>query len=171
MTGCCAQPPAPAAAAAWAAAQPSPAGSHLLDKDSKFQPLSRLPAAAQPTPCVTGAVPRGASILLIKQPWIGLILDGRKSLEIRSQACNKRERIYLAESGGGGIVLGSVELVRCLGPLRRDEWTSRATEHCVAGDKLPYGCFTYAWEMRKPIRFSTPVPYHHKQGVVVWAKV
>ena len=76
----------------------------------------------------------------------------------------------LALSGGGGIVLGSVEFVRCHGPLTRDEWVSGANRHCVAGSSLPYGSSTYAWEMASPVRFHTPVPYEHKQGVVVWAK-
>ena len=79
-------------------------------------------------------VPAGASILIIQQPWIGLILDGRKTLEIRGKFCYKRgERIYLALSGGGGILLGSVEFVGCHGPLSRDEWAAKAQQHCVAG--------------------------------------
>lgn len=122
---------------------------------------------------VQGAVPPGASILIIQEPWIGLILAGRKTLEIRGTVCNKRvgERIYLALSGGGGIVVGSAEFAGCAGPLSSDEYASRATEHCVAGAKLPYGGHTYAWAMRKPVRFSEPVRYLHKSGVVVWAKM
>ena len=141
------------------------------EPNSKFKPLAKLPNAQQPTPCIEGKVPAGASILIIQRPWIDLILDGRKSLEVRGKFCKKeRERIYLALSGGGGIILGSVEFVRSHGPLSRDEWASLATKHCVAGDALPYGSSTFAWEVAKPIRFSTPVPYHHKPGIVVWAK-
>ena len=127
--------------------------------------------AAKATPSADGRVPKGASILIIQEPWINLILDGRKTFEIRGRHCKKEhERIYLALSGGGGIVLGSVEFVRCHGPLTRDEWVSGANRHCVAGSSLPYGSSTYAWEMASPVRFHTPVPYEHKQGVVVWAK-
>ena len=117
-------------------------------------------------------VPRGASILIIREPWIGLILDGHKTLEIRGTKCNKSEghHIYLALSGGGGVIVGAVTFVACHGPLSRSEYTARAEEHCVAGDALPYGASTYAWEVRSPVRFSSPVAYHHKQGVVVWAK-
>ena len=68
-------------------------------------------------------MPKGSSILIIQQPWIDLILDGRKTLEIRGRPCKKeRERIYLALSGGGGIVTGSVDYVRCHGPLSNSEW-------------------------------------------------
>ena len=137
----------------------------------KFKPLAALPSAAKPTPCVKGTVAKDSSILIIQEPWIDLILDGRKTLEIRGKPCKKqRERIYVALSGGGGIILGSVEFVRCHGPLSSSQWESMAQQHCVGGGKLPYGSSTYAWEMRSPIKFEEPVRYEHKQGIVVWAK-
>ena len=117
-------------------------------------------------------VPRGASILIIRNPWIDLILDGHKTFEIRGRRCNKPEgeRIYLALSGGGGVVLGAATFVACHGPLSRAEYASRADGHCVAGDTLPYSA-TYAWEVRSPERFRSPVAYSHKPGAVVWAKM
>ena len=75
----------------------------------------------------------------------------------------------LALSGGGGILLGSVSFKACHGPLSRAEWAARGEQHCVAGDALPYGSSTHAWELVQPQRFRTPVPYHHKPGIVVWA--
>ena len=74
-----------------------------------------------PRTCAS-VTPRGASILIIQQPWIDLILDGHKTLEIRSTRCNKPEgeRIYLALSGGGGVILGYVTFVACRGPLSRE---------------------------------------------------
>ena len=115
----------------------------------------------------------GASILIIQRPWIDLILDGHKTLEIRGKPCNKsNERIYLALSGGGGVVIGSVTFAKCHGPLSRAEWAARGEQHRVAGDSvLPYGGSTYAWELVKPVRFKQPVVYKHKPGVVVWAKM
>ena len=102
-----------------------------------------------------------------------LILEGRKTLEIRGRACKKPvgERIYLARSGGGGVVLGSVEFAGCLGPLSRDEYAARRSEHCVAGAGLPYGESTYAWSVRLPRLFARPVAYSHRQGCVVWARM
>ena len=140
---------------------------------AKFVPLNVIPPAAVPTPVVAGAVPAGASILIIQQPWLGLILDGRKSLEIRGRVCQKQpgERIYLALSGGGGIVMGSAEYTGCLGPLSNAEYASKARQHCVAGGKLPYGASTYAWGVSKPERFAQPVPYRHRHGCVIWARM
>ena len=83
----------------------------------------------------------------------------------------KGERIYLALSGAGGIVIGSVEFVACHGPLSAAEYAKRASQHCVAGSTLPYGGKTYAWEVRAPERFAQPVRYPHRQGCVIWAKM
>ena len=136
----------------------------------KFKPR-KITKCAVKTPMVEGKVPKGASILIIQRPWIDLLLDGHKTLEIRGQACTSKvgKRIYLALSGGGGIILGSVYFKACHGPFDKAEWLARAEQHCVDGDKLPYGGRTHAWEFVEPQRFRAPVPYLVKPGVVVWA--
>ena len=150
----------------------SPAAKLKKTQEPKFRPLANISAAVKKTPSVDGRVPAGASILIIQEPWISLILDGKKTFEIRGRFCTKqKERIYLALSGGGGIILGSAMFVRCHGPFSRDEYADASGRHCVAGSALPYGLSTYAWELASPVRFNTPVPYHHKHGVVVWAKM
>jgi hypothetical protein len=46
-------------------------------------------------------VPKGASILIIQEPWVSLILNGHKTFEIRGRNCKKSpgKRIYIALSG------------------------------------------------------------------------
>jgi hypothetical protein len=137
----------------------------------KFRPRP-IPKVDHKVPVVNGHVPSGASILIIQRPWIDLILSGHKTLEIRGQKCSKvGERIYLALSGGGGVILGSAYFAACHGPLNRAEWMARADSHCVAGEALPYGGNTHAWELTKVNRFTNPVGYVQKQGTVVWAKM
>jgi len=137
----------------------------------KFHPLPNLKKVDHNVPIVDGIVPRGSTILIIQQPWIGLLLDGHKTLEIRGQACKKPkgEKVHLALSGGGGIILGQMTFVASHGPLSRAEYKARCERHCVWGDTLPYGSSTYAWEFKGPMRFRRPVPYVHQQGCVVWA--
>lgn len=77
----------------------------------------------------------------------------------------------MALSGGGGVVLGSAEFTGCVELGTTNEYEARAHDHCVAGSTLPYGGSTYGWGLRAPMRFAQPVPYHHKKGVVVWAKM
>jgi hypothetical protein len=169
---------APAAAAVPAkrtrqyASLPRPASAirkAVKKKESKFKPIAQLPAATQMVQTTAGEVLNGASILIVQEPWIELILDAIKTLEIRGRGSLKSgQRILLAKAGGGGVVLGSVEFVRCVGPLSRSAWADARMQHCVDGP-LPYGASTYVWELAAPIRFTTPIQYTHKHGCVVWA--
>ena len=153
-----------------AALTPREAPPSTAKSNPKFKPRP-ISKKIIPKPLVDGHVPRGSSILIIQRPWIDLILDGYKTLEIRGKACTTKvgKRVYLALSGGGGIVLGSVDFVACHGPLSRAEWAARGDEHCVGGDALPYGASTHAWEFQRPKKFKEPVPYVTRQGCVVWA--
>jgi len=149
-----------------------PAAVAAKKPESKFKPRA-IKKVNHNVPVVDGVVPKGASILIIQEPWVSLILDGHKSFEIRGRICNKPrgEKIYIALSGGGGIVVGAATFVACHGPLSKAEYAAAGERHCVAGEALPYGGSTYAWELTKPVRFRTPIPYNHKRGVVVWAKM
>ena len=141
---------------------------------SKFKSLLQPSSSPdQSVPAVVGAVPSGASILIIQHPWISLILDGKKTWEIRGKPCNKArgDKVYLALSGAGGAILGSATFVACHGPLTSSQYGDASQRHRVAGAALPYGASTYAWELKLPRRFKEPVRYHHKPGAVVWAKM
>ena len=142
-------------------------------KNSKFKPCfhpSTFNASVEIVDYCS--VPSGSDILLIQAPWLGLILDGRKTWEIRGQICRKSDglRIYLALPGAGGVILGSVNFVKCCGPLSQQEYTASRERHLIAGDDLPYAS-TYAWEFNSPKRFRTPVTYRQKKGVVTWQKM
>ena len=144
--------------------RPAPA-----EKKSKFKVLAGIPAATKPTPCVARKVPSGAAILKVQRPWIDLILDGRKTWEIRGQrSCKPPQDIFLAPSGEGGIIIGSVKFVRCIGPLSREQWKD-AAKHCVGGTALPYGRNTFAWEVKDPVRFPEPAPFANESGPVTWS--
>ena len=117
----------------------------------RFVPISNLRPVRAHTPIQSGHVPKGASILIIKKQWLELILAGQKTLEIRGMKSLKRKRIYLAASGGGGFVLGSVEMVDCLLIESAQDWLDKSSAHCVAGDKLPYPA-TFGYVLMSPPR-------------------
>jgi len=148
----------------------SPNWAQALKKadDSKFRPLPDIVRAGPGLAVVEGHVPDDATILVIQWPWIDLILDGIKSLEVRGKVCMREpgERIYLACSGLGGYLLGTVTFVKCHGPLTKAEWAATRMQHCVDGDDRPYGDSTYAYEFTKPERFSNPLQYTAKRGWV-----
>jgi len=82
--------------------------------------------------------------LIIRQPWIDLILSGEKVLEMRSKRTNIRGEIGLFQSGSG-LILGTCNLTNCIGPL--------------------------PIQARDVQRFEEPIPYKHSRGAVVWVNL
>ena len=115
-------------------------------------------------------VPQGASILIVKKQWLDLILDGEKTMEIRGRLCRKEpSTIFLAQSAAGGKIMGSVYLHGSSDPLSSAEWKALRAQHRVPGPRMYKR--TYAWRLSSAYRFPNPIPYTHKQGSVVWAKM
>lgn len=108
--------------------------------------------------------------LVVREPWISLLLDGAKTWELRGGATNIRGRIGLIGSGTG-LVLGEAFLTGCRGPLSREELAGSVDKHRVAFDwlscRLPYRN-THAWELGQARRYEHPVQYRHPQGAVIW---
>ncbi|PSR23395.1 MAG: hypothetical protein C7B45_03535 [Sulfobacillus acidophilus] len=109
--------------------------------------------------------------LIIRQPWIDLILNGRKRWEIRGQATTMRGRIALIQSGSG-LVVGTVDLVDCLA-LTPDDYYEAEPFHGIPQPidcPLPYPRI-YAWVLARPHRFAVPIAYRHPQGAVIWVNL
>jgi len=107
--------------------------------------------------------------LVIKSPWIELILDGKKTWEVRSRATAVRERIALIRSKSGQI-FGTAELVACHGPFSREQMMVERDKHQVPPERMSevdYEHF-YAWELKNVRRFERPVAYKHPAGAVIW---
>ena len=110
--------------------------------------------------------------LLIRHPWIDLILDGKKCWEIRGSATTVRGTIGLVPSGSGTIV-GVCDLVNCIGPLTAEQFRKNASKAGIRPSEAKLGWYrqTYAWVMAKPRRLSRPVPYRHPPGAVIWVRL
>lgn len=121
-------------------------------------------------------IDRTIPALTLQQPWVELILSGRKTLEVRSIGTNKRGRVLLYASRrvsthpaaspmlAGlsdtplplGKVVGSV-VVRGCRPAVRDDVPGA----CVAWEHLEG---LVVWELAEPLRWEEPlaadrVPY------------
>ena len=89
--------------------------------------------------------------LVVRRPWVDLIVDGVKTWELRGSATRIRGAIALIEAGTGTIV-GTARLVG------------------VEEGDLPYAQ-TYAWVLRGARRLPSPVPYDHPSGAVIWVRL
>lgn len=116
-------------------------------------------------------VPSKLRGLLIRQPFIDWILDGKKTWEIRGSATAVRGPIALLQSGSGTIV-GTCELIDVEGPLTAKKLRANAKrlneKASELGDDLYYGDHTFAWVLAKARRLKKPVSYDHPPGAVIW---
>jgi len=113
---------------------------------------------------------RHHAALVVKSPWSKLILDGKKTWEIRSQKTHIRGLVKLAESGSGKL-LGQVRVVDCL-KIKRSEFSKHVRKHRVASLKDTLGYHTiYAWVLKDAVRYVRPPRYEHPSGAVIWVKL
>lgn len=111
--------------------------------------------------------------LVIQQPWVGMIADGKKSWEMRTRQTRLRGWIALLEQGSGQIV-GVAYLKASLPKLRLNVHHLHYRNHRVKPDlsKKSYaGKYLFPWVLHKAIRLPKPMKYKHPNGAVTWVKL
>ncbi len=111
--------------------------------------------------------------LVIRTPWINMILAGTKSWEMRSKLTHIRGRIALIRAGSG-LIVGSAELVDCLPALSLEQMRQTQGFHGIPDDQLASAFeanWTTPWVLRNVEVLATPKPYQHKSGAVKWVHV
>ncbi|MGM0842842.1 MAG: ASCH domain-containing protein [Bacillota bacterium] len=109
--------------------------------------------------------------LIVKSPWIELILEGKKTWEIRGSNTNIRGTIALIKSGSG-MVYGEVNLNDCKELTLKDYQVSNEFHRVQSENSqaLPYKK-TYAWVLEKPQIYEEPIPYKHPMGAIIWVNL
>ena len=105
--------------------------------------------------------------LVIRSPWVEMILAGTKCWELRKAATNIRGRIALIR-GGSGLVVGTAELVDCIGPMSRAQLSREYEKHRAPDARLQESGYEYAWVLQSVHALRPPVPYPHPSGAVIW---
>ena len=111
--------------------------------------------------------------LIIDRPHIGRILSGDKTWEMRTTRTQQRGRIALIQKSSG-TVIGTADLVDCIGPLTREELLQNLSKHLAGVDLVVRGDidkWKFAWVMRDPKLFARPVSYRHPSGAVIWVNL
>ncbi|NBN77690.1 hypothetical protein GWI72_05340 [Microvirga tunisiensis] len=110
--------------------------------------------------------------LVIRDPWIEHILQGRKDWEMRAQKTSTRGWFGLIRQGSGTVV-GLARLVDCGPALTLDEMIAAHDHHCISEAEIRSGKvarWVIPWKLEDVRKLDRPVPYEHKNGAVTWVK-
>jgi hypothetical protein len=108
--------------------------------------------------------------LIIADPWIGYILDGSKTWEMRSSSTSFRGWFGLIRKGTG-CVYGVARLVDVGSPLDPGEMLRTLEKHRIPADLIASGevaKWNTPWAIADVRRLPKPVPYVHRSGAVTW---
>lgn len=159
--------------------QPQTPRSRLKTEDPHLSYHS-LPAAFSLCPLVgLGQVKMPGMGLIVKQPWADLIVDARKSWELRGSASMKRERIAIVQAGS---IIGEVNMVGCVKIAeRREDWFYQCLLpmpldhykdcHHVSDFSMFKYKSIFAWVFNHPYRYIRPRKIDQKRGAIVWVKL
>lgn len=123
-------------------------------------PLDTRPAVADSHHATELAATAGVGVAC-RAPWARLLVTGIKTLEVRPTTCLKRQRILVAQSASGGLIVGSVEVMGSSIVESDAQWRRLSSLHCVALEERPFGSRTHVWSLANPIAFSAPLHYSH----------
>ena len=136
---------------------------------------NRMQASVVPRKCNAGR-PRTKDdelILLIRQPWLELILSGEKTWEVRSMPTNIRHRILLAEPGTG--MCSGQAIIDDVIEIERADFASYAHLHQVRSPEgyaiIDKYASIYAWQLRDVTRLSVQRPFKHPLGAITWVRL
>ena len=120
----------------------------------------------QKQPLTYGSEPVfGDRVLVLKREWLEMILDGRKSLEIRGA----RLRHGDCWLGCQGVVYAKARIGQAQPIQTLLEWVKLRAEHCVPSSDLPYKR-TWGLPLRDVSRLRHQAPYERKRGAIGVAK-
>lgn len=106
--------------------------------------------------------------LIIRKPWLDLILSGQKTWEMRSRNTNITGWIGLIEQGTG-LIVGRVFLTGCYTPSLIEIIQNHSKHRVVDLSLLKK--WRVAWQLERAERFDIPIRYSHPKGAVTWVKI
>ncbi|MAY42401.1 MULTISPECIES: ASCH domain-containing protein [unclassified Neptuniibacter] len=107
--------------------------------------------------------------LVVRKPWIDLILNGQKSWEMRSRSTSVRGQIGLIEQGSG-LIVGECCLDGVGESIKNFNIGYGYQLHKI-GDLELLDKWHVPWVLSGARRYEKPVPYKHPKGAVVWVRV
>lgn len=106
--------------------------------------------------------------IVVKAPFAGMIVDGIKTLEMRSRENHISERIGVIEARSG-LIIGSVDLCGSTF-LNESDFDTMKNDHCVE-DLTLLKKWNHGWILKNAVRFDKPIKYVHPRGAVTWVNI
>ena len=104
----------------------------------------------------------GDHILILKRPWLDMVLSGEKTMEIRHRSLRRGRTYYL---GFGGHVHGSAVVSHVAAVESVAQWRTLLPQHRWDIAELPYQR-TFAHSLTLVAKAAAPVPYRHPRGAI-----
>lgn len=111
--------------------------------------------------------------LIIADPWIGYLLDGSKTWEMRSSGASHRGWFGLIRRGTGAIY-GIARLEDVGEPLSPEQMVAAHQHHRIPEAMIRSGevaKWNVPWKLAEIRRLVRPVAYSHKSGAVTWVEL
>jgi len=95
--------------------------------------------------------------LAVKPKYAHQIIEGKKTIEIRSKRTKIKERVAIYSSAPEKKIIGTVEIVASSKCNDDIEYELYKNKH-LAPDKYYIEGKTHFWHLRRPVKFGTPIP-------------
>ena len=109
-------------------------------------------------------------LLVVKKPWLDLILSRKRSWEIRDAQTKQRGKIHLALSGAGGRIVGQCHITDPFA-IDKCKLENHFSKHRIRDLALITYRRPHVWVLSKARRYKTPFVYSHPQGAIQWVKL
>jgi hypothetical protein len=109
--------------------------------------------------------------LIIDEPWVSMIILGKKTWEMRSRNTNVRGRIGLIRKGSKTVV-GVAHLVETIPHLSTCQLRANIARHRVPEEEIDDAFkWTTIWVLDEARPLRKAVPYGHPTGAVIWVNL
>ncbi|MFM9859054.1 ASCH domain-containing protein [Pseudoxanthobacter sp. M-2] len=112
--------------------------------------------------------------MIIDEPWMGLILRGEKTWEMRRTGCQIRGRIALIRKGSGQVV-GTADVLGSLPEIASaEEYGLAEDKHRIPPERQDRAFsdgWRTPWVLERALPLSQPVAYDHPSGAVIWVQL
>ncbi len=109
------------------------------------------------------------SAIPIREPWIDMILAGKKTWEIRSKNTKKIGPVALIRSKSGTVVATATlsDVIELNASIARKNARLMGESRISEAEAFDYDGL-YAWVLEDVVPFKEPVPYKHPSGAITW---